>query len=301
MAFRLRRHQSVQKNVRRIAVEQMDQAIDELQSDALSRHDRVHQVRKRCKKIRGLIRLVRPGFADYRSENKFFRDTARRLSVVRDAHTLLECFDALQARFAKERDLTPLSPLRDRLESRRQEIAEHEIDLDQRLESTAAQLRSARQRASRWKINRNGFSAIKGGLEQTYERGRQGFAVAYRQPTNENFHEWRKRVKYHWDHTRLLRPIWPSAMAAHRGAADRLSDLLGDDHDLAVLRDTLTASPELVDSEAELQWLAILIDRRRVELRGLAQPLARRLFAEQPGDLVRRWGNYWRAWSSPLA
>jgi hypothetical protein len=28
----------------------------------------------------------------------------------------------------------------------------------------------------------------------------------------EHFHEWRKRVKYHWYHLGLLRELWPASM-----------------------------------------------------------------------------------------
>jgi len=299
MAYRLRRDKSVQKSLRLVAVEQLDKAIDELQCPELDRHETVHQVRKRCKKIRGLIRLVRPEFADYKSENKFFRDAARTLSHVRDAQSRLECFDALQARFDDQLDFSPLAPLRDQLESRRGEIADNQIDLEQRLEKFLAQMREARQRAERWKIDRDGFPAIKGGLKKTYRRGRQAFAAAYRDPTTENFHQWRKRVKYHWYHARLLRRIWPDSMASHREAADGLSDLLGDDHDLAVLRHTLITSSCLFPTGFDLQPLIVLIDRRRSELRGAAQPLARCLFAERPSQLAGRWKTYWKAWTAP--
>ena len=47
----------------------------------------VHDVRKRCKKVRGLLRLVRPGLGpDYRRANADVRDAARELSSLRDAH-----------------------------------------------------------------------------------------------------------------------------------------------------------------------------------------------------------------------
>jgi inorganic triphosphatase YgiF len=65
MPFRLRRKKTVQKSVRRIALEQIDKAIREVLDDNVNRHEAVHQVRKRCKKLRGLIRLVRPSFQDY--------------------------------------------------------------------------------------------------------------------------------------------------------------------------------------------------------------------------------------------
>jgi hypothetical protein len=65
MSYHLKRSDGpVQDGVRRIAVDQIDAAIAELDDKALDVHETVHQIRKRCKKLRGLIRLVRPAFAD---------------------------------------------------------------------------------------------------------------------------------------------------------------------------------------------------------------------------------------------
>jgi hypothetical protein len=49
----------------------------------------------------------------------------------------------------------------------------------------------------------------------------------------------RANQEYHWYHLRLLRVIWPAQMKGLAAEASRHADLLGDDHDLAVLRMTL--------------------------------------------------------------
>ena len=69
MAYTFKRGKSVQKNVRHIAESQVDKAIAEIDDSDLSMSDTVHQIRKRCKKLRGLIRLVRPRFGAYAAEN----------------------------------------------------------------------------------------------------------------------------------------------------------------------------------------------------------------------------------------
>ena len=70
MAFQILADESVEEAVQRIVREQIDKAIDEINDRELDRHETVHQVRKRCKKIRGLIRLVRPQLEDtYDREN----------------------------------------------------------------------------------------------------------------------------------------------------------------------------------------------------------------------------------------
>jgi CHAD domain-containing protein len=66
-------------------------------------------------------------------------------------------------------------------------------------------------------------------------------------PTVENFHEWRKRVKYYRYQLKLLRDFWKPVMEALRREAVKLSDDLGDDHDLAVLVEYLGENERLFD------------------------------------------------------
>ena len=63
---------SLSAGVRRIARGQVEEAIAELDDPALEAGDAIHQVRKRCKKLRGLVRLVRPGLEAKVSRSVFY-------------------------------------------------------------------------------------------------------------------------------------------------------------------------------------------------------------------------------------
>ncbi|NDK34913.1 hypothetical protein [Rhodovulum sulfidophilum] len=45
------------------------------------------------------------------------------------------------------------------------------------------------------------------GLERSFERARKGQTAAVNRPEVAAIHDWRERMKYHWNHTGLLRPI----------------------------------------------------------------------------------------------
>ena len=60
MSYRFEPGEKVERGVKRMAREQIDKALAEIDSDELDVHERVHQVRKRCKKLRAIARLVRP-------------------------------------------------------------------------------------------------------------------------------------------------------------------------------------------------------------------------------------------------
>ncbi len=302
MSYRFNEGESVEAAVRRVACEQLARAIEELTDGALDRHETIHQVRKRCKKLRGLLRLVRPALGEmYAFENARFRDAARDLSDVRDATALLETYDALMARFARQVDRRAFAPIRRTLTLRRRDVVNGEVDVDERLARFLTEMQQARTRASMWDVSAEGFGAVRGGLEKTYRRGRNGMVAAYEDPSDENFHEWRKRVKYHWYHTRLLQPVWKPVLQKRREALRRLSILLGDDHDLAVFRGAVLDDPDAFSNIRSLQAFFGLLDRTRTDLQAKAHPLGRRLFADKPGALGTRFESYWQAWQAEAA
>ena len=297
MAYRLEPQESVKEGVRRIAREQVDLMLADIDNADVGRHETVHEVRKRCKKIRGLIRLVRPEIGDtYKIENAFFRNAARTLSPLRDATALLEAYDALMDHYGEGIERRAFGPIRAALTRHRKDLVRTDESIDERLADFRDDMETVRKRIAKWKVDAEEFDAVAGGLKKTYGRARDAMRAAYDQPTDERFHEWRKRVKYHMYHTRLLRPVWPKVMAERSRQLNLLSDLLGDDHDLAVFRRTVRSEPEAFGDVRRLQALLGLLDRRRAEFQTLARPLGRRLFAEKPKHHVRRIDGYWSAW-----
>jgi len=283
---------SVEANLRKVAASQIDKAISEIDDPQVDPHKTVHQVRKRCKKLRGLVRLVRDTFDGYRAENESFRDAAAQLSYVRDAEVIIQTFDKLIASGANQIDPESFVTVRASLLRRSAEILSQN-GLEERLSQFQEEMRKARDRLEHWTLEERGFKAIAGGLGKTYARARKAMRNAKKEPTAENFHEWRKGAKYHWYHARLLQDIQPDVMKAHITAADELSELLGDHHDLAVLHDTLSAEATAFGDHAELTSFTELISSRQSELEQQAFALGSNLLAEKRSTLVKRWREYW--------
>lgn len=297
MTFRILRNESVRKAVQRIAREQIDKAIKELKDEKLDNHETVHQVRKRCKKIRGLIRLVRPAFGDhYDLENNWYRDAARPLSGVRDAQALLETFDHLTVHFQKQVNRRSLGIFRRKLTARRKEVAKDQVGLRQALAEFLSRMQEGRKRVDDWRLNEKQFDAVREGLAKTYGRARRAMKEASKNPDTEQFHEWRKRVKYHWYHMRLMQDIWKGPMKERRNAASLLADWLGDDHDLAVFRSAVQQRAEDFKDKKTLEALIGLSMQRQIQLRAKALKLGQKLLAEKPDRLTQRLEAYWHAW-----
>ena len=297
MSYRIEADEMVPDGVRRIAEEQIVKALDEIDDPELDVHEAIHQVRKRCKKLRALVRLVRPVVPDlYDRENTIFRDAARTVSDARDATAFLEAYDALMAHYDDEVDRRAFGPIRRALTRRRAKLMERQ-NVDARVDGLRETMVEARERVKTWTIPAEGYDAVRDGLRKTYKRGWKGLRRAYDAPSDEAFHEWRKRAKYHRYHMKLLRNLWDPLVNERRHKLHDLTDLLGDDHDLAELKSAIEEEPDMFGDLDHLQAFLGLMDRRRGELQARSRPLGLRVYAEEPSALVERFGGYWRAWS----
>jgi CHAD domain-containing protein len=296
LGYRIETDESIERGCRRIAHEQLDKAFRELDDDDLDVHRTVHQVRKRCKKLRGLARLARSALGDdYVDTNVHFRDAARRLSSIRDAEAILECLDDLIGHFEDVIDLSAFESIREELACRRDRVATG--DIENRLDRFRGEMAQGRDIVDRWRLDEDEeeWPTIAGGLAKTYRRGRDALARAYDSRSPERFHEWRKRVKYHWYHMRILRNVWRRPLDARVDALDRLGDMLGDAHDLFVLGAQVESSARLSETSRDVESLLGLANQRRRILEEKARPLGERLFADTAGAFTKRFGQYWNA------
>ena len=299
MPFQFKRREKTDSGVRRMAHEQITRILSEIEAAPEGQHVAIHNVRKRCKKLRSLIRLVRSEFAgkkSYARENASIRDAARLLSGLRDAQSIIEAYDALIDRDDLPSKSEGLDQVRQLLIARRDEATDEQSSLADRVEQFQQAMRAALKRAGRWKFGSSNFRLLQQGLEQTYSNGLAAMQHANHKPTTENFHEWRKHVKYHWHHLEMVKSIWDEPLAARIGAAKTLSEYLGDDHDLAVLTEVIKEPAfETIDPETR-KLLTKLIESRRAELQSQAAALGKRMYAEQPSAFTKRMKAYWKAW-----
>jgi CHAD domain-containing protein len=296
-AYRLDKGEFVPDGMRRIARGQLDQGIEELEGQPNRKLDEaVHATRKRLKRLRAALRLERFAVGDqtYRRENTTFRDLGKRLSAPRDASVLVETLDALSERFADELPPDQTGPLRDRLvKSHKRAVTKLRRDRAT-LDGMRAELEEARTRSASLKYDSDGFAALRPGLERIYRRGRRSMRAAADEPTDEHLHEWRKRAKDLWHALQIVRPADPKRMKARAKQAHRLSDLLGDDHDLAVLREHVAATAFPAEDEAARAALLSVIDRRRGSLQRAAFKLGARVYGRRPKRFARSVERGWR-------
>ena len=282
--YRLEPGESPLEGIGRVARGQLDLAT-ELLGHGGDDGEAIHEARKALKRVRAVLRLSRDylGADRYRHENVILRDAGRELSGARDARVLVETLDELAERHPDELS----APARTRLRTALDTTAEAaEATGEAPASAVLEALSDARVRVATWPLPEDGGpGALAAGLERIYRRGRRALRTAEQETTVESLHELRKRAKDLWHAAQLLRPAAPKRMKKLARRAHRLSDLLGDDHDLAVLLDRARAQPELLD-EDELAALSALVQRRQDRLRREALALGARVYGRKPRKLA---------------
>ncbi len=314
--FALAPDERLPDGVRRVTLEQLDAAIDGLARPGDDIDRAVHQARKAMKRLRAVLRLVRDSIGDdvYRAENALLRDTARLLAPMRDGAVITEAVRDLRDRFGDRLASGVFDDVIERLTERHRRRRRRVLEDETILPTVLRNLRSARARYAAWPADgehrlsglvaarplAHSFETVAGGLFRTYRRGRREMHRALEEPTDLRFHQWRKRVKYLRHQVEVLRPLWPEVLEAQARELDRLGEVLGDEHDLAVMLRLVAALPDLCPDPVDRSLLAALTQHRRAELRTAARILGIRIYAEDPDAFVGRFAAYWRAWQTPL-
>jgi CHAD domain-containing protein len=294
-SYRLLEGESLGEGARRIAGGRAGKAVERLRaiSDGeLSADEAIHGARKDLKKLRTLLRLLRGELPKkvYAREAGRYREAGRLLSPLRDAEVKLETLENLAE--AAELPGDAAEPWRLILARDREAAGDTAPDRATEAEAIAL-IEAGGARIEGWEV-RDSWKAIGPGLERAYRRGRGRMRAARRaHGGDEAWHEWRKRAKDLWYAQLLLAGAWPQVIEPTAEAAHRLSEALGDHHDLALLRADLH---ERRLGEEETRELEAAIDRRQDELATAALALGDRLYAERPTDFSRRQRRYWLAW-----
>lgn len=287
--YRLYRQETPAQGLGRVARGQLDSAIELLERrEGDDPVESIHEARKSLKRLRALLRVSRNLIGDetYRRENTILRDVGRELSGARDAQVLVETLDGLISHFVDELGDEPFSRFRQALLAEADAASEAKQD-EAAASGAAATLTTVRTRVAMWELPQDGGpESLARGSKRIYRRGRRALNAAEKHHDGEHMHELRKRAKDLWHTTQLLREVGPKPLKKMRRRAHRLSDLLGDDHDLLVLKERATCSPGLFRPD-EHEVLDALIERRRGALQEDALACANRVYSRRPRSLRR--------------
>jgi CHAD domain-containing protein len=308
----LLRGESLGGGLRRMALGQLDLALTTLgDGERIPDEKAVHETRKALKRLRALVRLLEPvlGEGAYERESAALRDAGRRLAGARDAEVMLATLEELIERHHRKLSgRGGVIRLHATLVTERDRARVETLGDPRARTQVVAELRACRVRVAAWRLpERDEGRLIEGALLRLYrqgakrrrsaERGKRGDARA--------MHQWRKRVKDLRYVAEMLQPAdrprrsgTPKGKRARRRyerarlaakrlhqlerRADKLGEVLGEDHDLAVLAQRIE-----VDGGHGRKRLLRLIAKRRGELRKQALREGERIYRRSPEKFMR--------------
>lgn len=286
MAYRFKLGERIDKGFVRIGASQLQRCEQELGGDGEAA-PAIHETRKALKRVRALLRLGAGGLdkATFQRENRRLRDVARTLAGSRDAHVIGVTLAAVGS-------VAPASA-NGALAAMRAELDAHDTHEGATTARAAAlrEITAARQAFAAITLSGNGFDVLAPGLKRVYRDGRKVFGACQPAQSDEAHHEARKLVQLHWRHMALFLRCWPDAIGARVRLARGLSEILGQDHDLAMLR--ASAAKHLAVRHA--RTIDGIAREMQAGLRERSAPLGHMLFAEKPAELADRIGRYWAA------
>ncbi len=287
----------------------------------------VHETRKTIKRMRALARLLRHevGEAEFDRVNASLRAAGQRLAGARDAEVRLATLERLSARHPQALALGGIELLRTRLEHERARgggqtggradrragartdgrtgaqargrtgaqaggsSSEHEV-----LGEVLGDIADMRRNLSRWNLLDHDFERLAPGLRRIYREGRRRHARVRRERARkaEDLHDWRKRVKSLYYALDMLGGASAKRTRGVTRRAERLGDMLGEEHDLWMLALYVEQHPDAFGGDDRAREVLLkLTERRRKRLRKRALAAGARLYGDRPGRFTRHVGD----------
>jgi inorganic pyrophosphatase len=286
--FALKPGKSFRRQVRRLARRQLDKALRDLCRLGATADEAIHDVRKRFKRVRAVLRLIRDELGDklYCEENQSLRDAAAAFSEVRNARVLVDAVGPLRHRNS-EVPSAAFDALEQFLKARQRDIHDRLARNVESMDQLREAIERGRRSSSAWPLPENGRRTIRRGLRRTCKAGRDALDDAQKARTSEHLHECRKQAKYLYHQVQLLGRVASPAVQDLVEQLHELEETLGEDHDLGMLRVEVVAC--IAGGMAGLDdRLVRLIDGCRAELQDHSLQLAQTIYGEDRAGMQHR-------------
>ncbi len=286
---RLHTDESLGVGVLRVAEDLIDSIVGSGQHPEQEEGEYIHHVRTAIKRLRALLRLIRPvvGEQFFNRENARLRKAGRRLAVARDAEVAGETLKTLSV--AGEPEKKAVAAALAGLESKTQPG----IDIGEALREVKADLEQTKRNLQRLQLVKGEWEVVEAGLQDVYRQSRKRMNTALQDGGDEAFHKWRIRVKNLFYELELLEPVWPKRMDKMTSRLAKLQDKIGLDHDIAVLKALLRKTPETFGGTEAVGRIIRRLDGESRKLRHAAEPLGEKIFAKKPRRFVRKLSRRW--------
>ena len=297
----LGRNESVSAGSRRIVDELIKSAIACIKQPSTDREEDLHQVRLAIKRLRAILRLLRPLVSKtfFKRENARLRSAARRLARLRDLAVARRTLEQVTDKLASHSQNAAVQEVFEIFLAQTPASSRYDEDRESALRLAARALAQTRRAFHALSLPDRGWKTIEPGLKKMYRQNRTWMKCASSSDKDEDFHEWRKRVKYYFYLLKMLTPIWPSRLGKTVKHLDCLQDKLGKDHDLAVLKSFLVKHLSNLGYRTPVGQVVQYLKKRSAKLRKQSMALGKILFDDKPGQRMKALRKRWEDWQSP--
>lgn len=287
MAFCFLRDEPLAVGIQRIISKQLTQSVHELDSPEVEASLSIHRARRRCKRLRAMLRMFRdPLGSAFSPLNQGLRDAARQVSVLRDQQAMHKSFQSL----LRVGDVSTDHP----------SLIKHAYSLQAKSDSTLsmASQKAVQEFRDRLSALREQFAAhdvglirlreVQRGLRRSYrraERAKQGFE---QDRSIEFLHDWRKRTKDVYYQLRVVRILARGKSEKMRSRWQRLGELLGEARDFSLLRSYIETHLSHDISAEELNRILATCETRQTDLEDQAVKLGDRVLKRHPAKFVSK-------------
>lgn len=252
-----------------------------------------HQARSGMKRTRALLLLARANLGKHAAHrlDQGLAGIARALAGKRDLQAMLETLNSNLAAPLPETQTRALTRFRQciiaLLKDKPEEVSETNdtISIPPELEAIRAEIKEIHPLAPTAADAARRASIL-------YRKARKAMREAYRSMDVEDFHQWRKLAQRHLRHLELFQKAGHTGLAARIETADNIVQLLGEDHDLALIADfTAGKMPRRLKAPLrpdELSAIHTFIATRQHQIRSAVQLPGAQLFGISGKELRRQ-------------
>ena len=281
MAHRIGKSEKVGPALWRLLRGDIVGAREALASGNGSRDEQVHRARQQLKRARSTLSVLKPVLGHHaRDLKRSIAAAARLLAGARDADVVAATARSLRETVGASDD-AGLNRVVAELDRKAEEAHRHDTPVDEVIErlsliDTAIDGLSCRI---------DGEALFERAIAAAYADGRKAMTRARSSLSTPDLHAWRKEVKVLWHLVRLGRKRLARSIRDTADDLNRLGDVLGYDHDHAVLAERLALAP---DADHSLMRQLSMIAKERQSLEKEAFTLGEIIYRPKPKTFARK-------------
>jgi CHAD domain-containing protein len=296
MAFRIKADEPIAKALPRLAKGQLVRSVEALTGLPMESTDEViHDVRKRLKRVKAVLQLARPFLPEklYRKTRSNVQAASQPLGPLRNAVVLLETILSLVERFGLGDHPEALDSIREVLQAEIDETRDQVLKHGRALANAIQSLEKAIASCRDWDLRVDDRKLIPKAWVQVYRRARRVNRRCLGEPTVEDWHDLRKRVKDCLHAFELLLPLKTGYFQDRVASTAQLSQDLGDLHDLDMLELKLETLSERLPPGVASPFLSMLEQRRGEVIREIRET-GQDFFADNPRACAEIIASAWK-------